>query len=84
MTTGNSSNRFPTDGSDVYVGGMKRILIYSISATGVLRLTFNNQDEKVILYGDNDTVDIPEDCEGVSFQLNDHTYSTARFVFEVI
>ena len=84
MIAGSNSNRFPSDGSDINVGGMKRILIYNIASNGILRLTFNNRDEKISLYGDNDAVDIPENCEGISFQLNAGTYTTARFVFELI
>ena len=81
---GSFSNKFPNDGSLIEVDGMKRVLVYGITANGKLELVFNDVSETVVLYGDNDTVDIPEDCAGMSFRLSDQNYSSAKFIFEVI
>ena len=81
---GSFSNKFPNDGSLIEVSGMKRVLVYGITANGKLELVFKDVSETVVLYGDNDSVDIPVDCMGISFQLSDRDYSTAKFIFEII
>ena len=81
---GSFSNKFPNDGSLIEVDGMKRVLVYGITANGKLEVVFNDVNETVVLYGDNDSVDISEDCAGMSFRLSDQNYSSAKFIFEVI
>ena len=78
------NNKFPNDGSHIDVSGKKRILIYSVSANGLLEVVFNGLAETAIIQGENNSIDIPEDCQGISFQLADHDYCIAKFVFEVI
>ena len=81
---GMCSNKYPNDGSHINVVGKRRILIYSASANGLLEVVFKGKKQNEIIQGENNAIDIPEDCEGISFQLSNQDYSVAKFIFEVI
>jgi len=81
---GYSNSRFPNDGSTISVTGKSRILIYSASTNGLLEVVFNDSIQTAVIDGENNSIDIPENCHGISFQLSDQEYKSARFVFELI
>jgi len=81
---GQSNGKFPNDGTSINVTGKSRILIYSVSTNGLLEVIFNNSIETSIIQGENNAIDLPLNCNSISFQLTDQEYRTARFVFEVI
>ena len=81
---GIQNNKFPNDGSQINVTGKKRVLIYSVAANGLLEILFKGNPESAIISGENNAIDIPDNCEGISFRLSNQDYSVAKFVFEVI
>ena len=81
---GVSNSNFPNDGTSISVTGKKRILIYSVSSSGLLEVVFNNSVETSVIQGENNSIDIPENCQGISFRLSDEEYANAKFVFEII